>query len=115
MNTGVQGFMDDMAELGFSLTVEAGLVVYRITPVDGAHAGIAVETGVSIDELSPWPQVSPHWIHFPADISFSRTNSKASPKQGWLMHSRQVSGWGDAPPGICWASHVRGFLSEATT
>ena len=106
--------MDDMTELGFSLTVEAGLVVYRITPVDGAHAGISVETGVSIDELSPWPQVSPHWIHFPADISFSRTNSKASPKQGWLKHSRQVSGWGDAPPGICWASHGRGFLSEAT-
>lgn len=112
-NHGVQGFIDDMAQLGFNLTVEAELVIYRIIPIDGAHAETTVETGVSADELASWPQAPPHWVHFPAGICFSRTNSQASPKSGWLMHSRQITGWGDAPPGICWTSHVRAILSEA--
>ena len=114
MQPGVRRSIDDMTQLGFNPEVEAELVVYRITPVDGAHTGIAVETGVSVDELAPWPQAPPHWVHLPAGISFSRTNSQASPKEAWLMHSRQNDGWGDAPPGICWASHVRAVLSEAT-
>lgn len=114
MNQGVQGFMDDMAKLGLNPRVEAGLVIYRIEPVEGAHAGAAVETGVGADELAAWPQVPPHWVHLPADIAFSRTNRQASPKQGWLMHSRQLNGWGDAPPGRCWAGHVRAVIGEAT-
>ena len=114
MGHGVQGFMDDMTQLDLNPRLEAGLVIYRIIPVEGTHAGIEVETGVSTDELSRWPQAPPHWIHLPADIIFSRTNSQASPKPGWMMHSRQLNGWGDAPPGRCWASHVRSVFSEAT-
>ena len=113
MKHGIEGFMDGMTQLGFSPMEEAGLVVYRITPVDGAHAGIVVETGVSIDELAPWPQVPPHWIHLPKGVNFPRTNSQGSPKEGWLMHSRQLNGWGDAPAGVCWTSHVRAVLNEA--
>ena len=70
MNHGVQGFIHDLTELGLDPTVEAELVIYRIEPVDGAHASTTVETGVSANELSPWPQAPPHWIHLPASISF---------------------------------------------
>lgn len=114
MDQGVQAFMDDMTQNGFEPREEAGLIVYRVTPVDGAHSGTAVETGVSTDELTPWPQAPPHWIHLPGDIGFSSTNSDTSSKQGWLKHSRQLDGWGDAPPAICWVGHVRAALGEAT-
>ena len=112
MQMGVEGFVQSMMEIGFETTLEAGLAIYRMLAIDGACAGIPVETGVSIEELETWPQVPPHWLHFPADIRFSRTNSQTSSKQGWLMHSRQITGWGDAPAGIAWVSHVRAVLSE---
>ena len=115
MQNGPEGFIDDMKKLGFNPTVEAGLVIYRITPIDGAHTGIEVDTGVGFDELAPWPQAPPHWIHLPKGVNFPRTNSQGSPKEGWLMHSRQLNGWGDAPAGVCWTSHVRAVLSEAIT
>ena len=115
MGHGVQGFIDALTQHGLDPTVEAGLVLYRITPVEGAHAGIEVETGVSADELSPWPQAPPHWVHLPASIGFPETNSGASTKHGWLKHSRDIIGWGDAPPGVWWTSHVRAVLGEATS
>ena len=110
---GVDVFIDDMTALGFDAKLEAGLVVYRVVPADGAHAGRPIETGVAVPELQSWPQVPPHWLHFPAAVEFSATNIGASPKPGWSSHSRQISGWGDAPAGIAWASHVRAVLSEA--
>ena len=110
---GVDVFIDDMTTLGFEARREAELVVYRVVTVDGAHAGRPIETGVAIAELQSWPQVPPHWLHFPAAVEFSATNIGASPKPGWSSHSRQISGWGDAPVGIAWASHVRAVLSEA--
>ena len=115
MQPGVRRFTDDMTRLGMVPRLEAGLVVYRVEPVDGAHAGILVATGVSVDELSSWPMAPPHWIHFPSSIRFSRTNSQPSPRPGWAMHSRQITGWGDASPGIGWVSHIRAVLSEATS
>ena len=113
MQTGVGRFIQDMTNLGFKAMPEADLVVYRVMAVDGACAGRSVETGVSVGELQPWPEVPPHWLHFPDAVRFYQTNSQASPKAGWLMHSRQITGWGDAPPGVAWASHVRAVLSEA--
>ena len=113
MSHGVQGFIDALAQLGLHPAVEAELVIYRIEPVDGGHGGTTVETGVSADELAPWPQVPPHWIHLPAGIGFPRTNSQESTKPGWLKHSREIIGWGDAQPGIWWISHVRAVLGEA--
>ena len=115
MGHGVQGFIDALTQLGLDPTVEAGLVLYRIIPVEGAHAGIEVETGVSADELGAWPQAPPHWVHLPPGIGFPETNSRASTKSGWLKHSRDIIGWGDAPPGICWTSHVRAVLGEASS
>ena len=113
MQTGVEAFIQDMTELGFGATLEAELVIYTAEPVGGAYAGSPVETGVAIGELEPWPQVPPHWLHFPSAVKFSQTNSRASVRPGWLMHSRQVTGWGDAPARVAWASHVRAVLSEA--
>ena len=112
MDPGVEAFIRDMTELGFEATLEAELVIYKVVPVDGVSAGEPVETGVGIRELPPWPQVPPHWLHFPSELRFSRTNSRPSPKSGWLMHSRRITGWGDAPAGVAWASHVRAVLSE---
>ena len=109
----MQGFIEDMARLGIVPEIGAGLAVYRVEPVDGAHAGNSVETGVSLDELLSWPLAPPHWIHFPATIRFSRTNSQPSPRSGWVMHSRQIAGWGDTQPGVGWVSHIRAVLGEA--
>ena len=113
METGVEEFIQAMSELGFGATLEAELVIYRVVAVDGAYAGRLVETGVGVGELQLWPQVPPHWLHFPGAVKFSQTNSQPSPKSGWLMHSRQITGWGDATAGVAWASHVRAVLSEA--
>ena len=113
MRMGVEAFIQDMAELGFEATLEAELVICKVVPVDGAYAGKPMETGLSVAELQAWPQVPPHWVHFPTGLRFSRTNSRPSPKSGWFMHSRRITGWGDAPVGVAWASHVRAILSEA--
>lgn len=115
MNTCTQKFIDDMTKAGFDPRVEADVVVFNIIPVDGAHAGCSVETGVSIGELDQWPLTPPHWIHLPNNVDFPETNTKPSTKSGWLRHSRNLHGWGDAPPAINWASHVRAVLSEATS
>ena len=114
MSDGVKGYIDALTKLGLNPTMEAGLVIYRIEPVDGFHAGNRVETGVSVEELAMWPQAPPHWIHLPTYIGFPKTNSQASTKPGWLKHSRDIIGWGDAPPANCWTSHVRAVLGEAT-
>ena len=108
-------FVEQMAALGLHPRVEAELVVYAVEPVEGARAGVAVETAVSINELGRWPQVPPHWLHLPGDLSLARTNCRPSSRPGWTMHSRQIADWGRDDPGVAWASHVRGVLSEAQT
>lgn len=113
MEGGTRRFVDDITDLGLAPTVEAEVVIYRVTPIEGASAGTPLDTGVSIDELGSWPQVPPHWVHLPATVRFPQTNTQPSPKSGWLMHSRQITGWGDAPPAVGWVSHVRAVLSEA--
>ena len=114
MNQAAQGFVDAMSRLGLSPTVEAGLVMFRITPAAGALAGKLVDVGVALDELTGWPQVPPHWIHLPSDVKFAKTNSDPSPKPDWNKHSRSSASWGDAPPEVCWTAHVQFVLSEAT-
>ena len=113
METGVPRFVDDMNGLGLDAKVESGLVTFKVTPVDGACAGKPVETGVSTEELGAWPQIPPHWVHFPASVRFAHTNSDQSTKESWLKHSRNITDWGAAEPGNEWASHVRAVLSEA--
>lgn len=111
----VDQFVEDLRRLGLEPRREDGLVSYTVEPVDGARAGTSVATAVAVGELARWPLVPPHWIHLPADVALSRTNSRPSTKPGWKMHSRNFNDWGrDTDPGVAWASHVRGVLSEAT-
>ena len=115
MQSGERGFIDAMAQLGLKPRLDAGLIICCFTPVEGARAGDSIELGVSVDELAPWPQVPPHWIHLSSDIRFLRTNSRPSSRSGWLMHSRNIAGWGDAEPAAGWTSHLQAVLSEATS
>lgn len=111
---GVEGFLDGLRRLGVGARREADLVVFAVTAAGGAHAGADVETAVSVDELARWPQVPPHWVHLPQTIRLSRTNSRPSSLAGWLRHSRNIAGWGDAAePAQAWVAQVRGVLEEA--
>ena len=71
---GHEAFVEHMARLGLRPRVEAGLVIYDLEPVDGARAGMVVDTAVALDELARWPQVPPHWIHLPGDVTLAREN-----------------------------------------
>lgn len=113
-NVGVQGFVEAMAAFGFNPRIEDELVIYEVAPVEGAWAGTKVETGVATGELTSWPQAPPHWVQLSSAVTFSATNFQPSPKDGWIMHSRQISTWGDEPPGLAWAGHIRAVLGEAT-
>ena len=114
-DTGIDGFIAGLLRCGTEAVVEAGVVTFTVAPLTGAHAGNAVRTGVGIDELGGWPAVPPHWIHLPNTISFPRSNMQGSPIRGWVKHSRQIVGWGDAAePAQAWISHIRAVLGEAT-
>lgn len=114
MANGVDDFIERMTRLGLEPESENDLVIYQIEPVDGALAGTTVATGVAVGELQRWPVVPPHWIHLPESVRFAQTNSRPSTRSGWLMHSRQITRWGQDPdPGVGWASHVRGVVGAA--
>lgn len=113
MQAGPQRFIDEVAELGLRPKVEAELVICVVTPALGARAGTPVEVGVALDELQPWPQAPPYWVQLPSDISFTRTTTDASPKDGWVKHSRQIQGWGHAPAAVHWSSHIQAVLKDA--
>jgi hypothetical protein len=112
--TGVEAFTAALDAFDVGPVVESGLVLYTVMPVSGALAGKAVPTGVLLDEVAPWPTTPPHWIHLPAEITFSATNMSGSPRPGWRSHSREIKGWGTAPsPAAAWLAHVRGVLGGA--
>jgi hypothetical protein len=112
--TGVAIFVAALEELGAEPVVESTLVTYTVTPVTGVLAGCAVRTGVSLDEVTPWPITPPHWIHLPADVAFKATNAGGSPIGGWSSHSRDIPAWGTAQvPAAAWLAHVRGVLGGA--
>ena len=114
MNTsaGFDEFLAGLSRLGVESRREADLVIF-VVPATFAEAGDPIESGVSISELSRWPQVPPHWVHLPAAIRLARTNARASSLPGWVRHSRNIRGWGDADePAQAWVAHVRGVLQE---
>lgn len=112
--TGVEAFVAALEGFGATPIVESALVTYTVTPVTGALAGLAVRTGLTVDEVTPWPTTPPHWIHLPADVAFTATNAGGSPKDGWRSHSRDIPAWGTAQlPVAAWLAHVRGVLGSA--
>lgn len=113
-DAGVDGFLAGLSRLGVVFRREADLVIFTVTGMGHGRPGDLIESAVSIDELARWPQVPPHWVHLPEEIHVARTNSRSSSVPGWVRHSRNIRGWGDAEePAQAWVAHVRGVLQEA--
>jgi hypothetical protein len=114
MEAGEEGFLAGLRRCGCEPENRGDVVVFGTVAIGGTHAGEIVETGVSVGELSAWPGVPPHWVHLPASVAIARTNSQPSPVHGWLMHSRNITGWGNAEePAQAWIAHARSVIEEA--
>jgi hypothetical protein len=110
----VDAFVDGLRQGGARPRIEGGLVLYEVDVVEGGFAGQRVESAVEIAELTRWPIVPPHWVHFPDTVRFAATNSQQSERPGWTKHSRQIARWGAEPhPAAGWLAHVRGVAGEA--
>jgi hypothetical protein len=111
---GVEGFIEGLSRCGVSSQQRDGFVFYAVEAVDGGRAGVATETAVEAAELERWPLVPPHWIHLPGNVVFGSTNSRPSPIDAWIQHSRQIAAWGqDSEPAQGWLAHVRAVIGEA--
>jgi len=112
---GVEGFLAGLRRCGLDPVTKSGVVTFDVTPCHGALAGQRVQSGVAVAELAMWPAAPPHWIHLPAVIHLSPTNINTEETlAGWVRHSRQVTGWGDAAePAQAWLAHVRSVLESA--
>jgi hypothetical protein len=114
-DAGLEAFLAGLRRCGIEPAVEAGVVAFNVEPLAGARAGMTVPTGVEIQELATWPAVPPHWVHFPSDVQFPRSNTQPSALPGWTRHSRQIPRWGNAAePAQAWLAHTRAIASEAT-
>lgn len=114
MEAGDEGFLAGLRRCGCDPARRGDVIVFSTAAIGGSHAGEIVETGVSVGELSAWPGVPPHWVHLPASVAIARTNSQPSPVHGWLMHSRNITGWGNAEePAQAWIAHARSVIEEA--
>lgn len=115
LTAGVEGFIAGLSDCGITAAVQHDVVTFTVTPIGGAHAGLIIEVGVSVDELGGWPAVPPHWVHLPATITFTATNSRPSTVPGWHMHSRGTANWGNAAhPGQAYLAHLRAVIGDAT-
>lgn len=112
---GVMGFIAGLARCGVSADQNGPVVTFTVEACSGPLAGRHVPTAVGVDELAMWPGIPPHWVHLPADITFPHTNiCPQGTLPGWVRHSRQAIGWGDAAePAQAWLSHVRSILASA--
>jgi hypothetical protein len=115
-DVGLDGFVAALRRYGLEPLIEADVVTFEIEPINGAHAGRPLATGVSVEELVSWPAVPPHWVHFPCEVTFSHSNTQPSSRAGLTKHSRQISRWGNAAePVHAWLAHARGVAGEAVT
>lgn len=114
MEAGEEGFLAGLRRCGCEADKRNDVIVFAVVAMGGRHAGRPMETGVNVTELVAWPGVPPHWVHLPATVTFVRTNAQPSRVPGWLMHSRNISGWGNAKePAQAWIAHARSVLEEA--
>lgn len=113
--TGEEGFLAGLRRCGCQAENRRGVIVFTVTAVTGPLAGREIETGVASTELVAWASAPPHWIHLPMSVTIPHTNTQASPVPGWLMHSRSITGWGDAAePAQAWLAHARSVLGDAS-
>lgn len=111
---GPDGFRAALAAREVTSTVVGGLVVHELEVVTGNRAGQAVEVGVELEELAPWPVNPPHWIHLANEVMFATTNAQPSPRPGWSKHSRQIDRWGLGPDPLTeWLAHLRRVIGDA--
>lgn len=111
---GVEGFEAGLRACGLSPERRGNVVVFPVVAVVGRLAGQTIESGVLVDELSPWPHTPPHWVQLPLTVKFAHTNTQESPIPGWAAHSRDVKGWAACDePAQAWIAHVRSVLSAA--
>lgn len=114
VETGEERFLAGLRRCGCDPVKRNDVIVFEVTAVGGRHSGQAIETGVSVNELAAWPGAPPHWVHLPSVVAIARTNTQPSPLPGWLMHSRNITGWGNAEePAQAWIAHARSVLEEA--
>lgn len=112
--TGLDGLISGLEGLGAKPTVEGNVLCFTVTATSGSLAGVEVGSGIDLEETGSWPLIPPHWVHFPDFVVFQATNAQASSKEGWLKHSRNIVGWGDARDAAqSWLSHVRAVLVDA--
>lgn len=112
---GARAFVEGLARCGVEARVEDGAVLFGVVAFFGGRAGSKVETAVSLGELGNWPLAPPHWVHFPSDVVITPSNTQPSQIPGWTMHSRNLTGWGNAAePSQAWIAHVRKVLGDAT-
>lgn len=112
---GLEGFVAGLLSCGIEALVEEGVVSFAVEPVSGARAGQLVEIGTGVEELASWPAVPPHWVHFPGEVQFLRTNTQPSSRAGWTKHSRQITRWGNDEPTHAWLAHLRAVAGEAAS
>jgi len=111
---GVDGLLAGLEICGAAPELRHGLVTFKVVPVSGDLAGRVVDSGISVQEAASWPLIPPHWVHLPSDVRLQHTNAQQSTHPGWLMHSRNIVGWGDAlRPGQAWLAHLRAVLAGA--
>jgi hypothetical protein len=112
--TGEEGFLAGLRRCECEPESHNGVIVFAVVAAGGSHAGEAIETGVGVDELAAWPSAPPHWVHLPGSVTIGHTNTQPSPIPAWLMHSRSITGWGNAAePAQAWIAHIRSVLEEA--
>ncbi|SDZ26665.1 hypothetical protein [Herbiconiux ginsengi] len=111
----VQAFINDLASQGVEAHLQGPAVIYSIPAVSGGLVNQKVPTGVSVNELTGWPAVPPHWVHFPTTIIFEQANTDtADCLDGWQRHSRDIGTWStNRPPILNWLAHVRGIVAGA--
>src|SRR5690349_8280664 len=94
--TGVDGFIAGLRVCGTDAALDSGIVVFAVVAA-GRSGPLTTLTGVAAAELTAWPAVPPHWIHLPVAVQFTSTNiNPAETLSGWVRHSREIRGWGDA-------------------
>ena len=112
---GVDGFITGLRDCETAASVNTGIVVFTVVAA-GRSGPLTTQSGVAVAELTAWPAVPPHWVHFPAVVRFEATNlSTEETLPGWVRHSRDIRGWGDAEePAQAWQAHLRRVLEDAS-
>jgi hypothetical protein len=111
---GADKFVAGLRACGTDASVDSGIVVFTVVAT-GRSGPLATPTGVAVSELEGWPAIPPHWVHLPAAVQFASTNPSTSDTlPGWVRHSRDIKGWGDAEePAQAWLAHLRRVLQDA--